>query len=158
MDILSCPQAFQVALAVKNPVANIGDIRDEGLIPGLGRSPGGEHGNPLQYSCLKNPMERGAWRATVHGVQGVRHNWSGLACMHIWVAHNLPLFPHYCIYEYLFLKGKNLILFIFFYKSACKVSSSPHFPPCFLSFFVFWFESLIAWKDFLFPSSHSGQF
>ena len=41
---------------------------DLGLIPGLGRSPGGGHGNPLQYSCLENPMDRGAWQATVHGV------------------------------------------------------------------------------------------
>ena len=41
---------------------------DQGLIPGLGRSPGGGHGNPLQYSCLENPMDRGAWWATVHGV------------------------------------------------------------------------------------------
>ena len=53
---------------VKNPPANAGDTRDLGLIPGLGRSPGGGHGNPLQYSCLENPMDRGAWRATVHGV------------------------------------------------------------------------------------------
>ena len=57
-----------MALGVKNPIANAGDIRDEGLIPGLGRSPGGGHGNPLQYSCLENPMERGAWQATVHRV------------------------------------------------------------------------------------------
>ena len=63
-----------MALGVKNPIANAGDIRDEGLIPGLGRSPGGGHGNPLQYSCLENPMERGAWRATVHGVQGVGYD------------------------------------------------------------------------------------
>ena len=47
---------------------NEGDARDEGSIPGWGRSPGGGLGNPLQYSCLENPMERGAWRATVHGV------------------------------------------------------------------------------------------
>ena len=53
---------------VKNPPANAGDIRDVGLIPGLGRFPGREHGNPLQYSCLENCMERGAWLATVHGV------------------------------------------------------------------------------------------
>ena len=46
--------------------ANSGDIRDVGLIPGPGRSPGGEHGNPLQYSCLENLMNRGDWRATVH--------------------------------------------------------------------------------------------
>ena len=53
---------------VKNPPANAGDIRDAGLIPGSGRSPGGGHGNPPQHSCLENPMDRGAWRATVHGV------------------------------------------------------------------------------------------
>ena len=62
---LSCSQ---VVLVVKNPPANAGDRRDPGLTPGLGRSPGGRHGNPLQYSCLENPMDRGAWRAAVHGV------------------------------------------------------------------------------------------
>ena len=61
-------------LVVKNPSVNTGDIRDSGSIPGLGRSPGGGHGNPLQYSCLENPMDRGAWRATVHGVT---KSWTG---------------------------------------------------------------------------------
>ena len=56
------------ALVVKNPTANAGDIRDVSLIPRLGRSPGEGHGNPLQHSCLENPMDRGAWWATVHGV------------------------------------------------------------------------------------------
>ena len=51
---------------VKKPPANAGDVRDSGSIPGLGRSPGGGHGNPLQYSCLQNPMDRVAWQATVH--------------------------------------------------------------------------------------------
>ena len=46
-------------------LANAGDTRDAGSIPGLGRSPGGRNGNPLQYSCLGNPMDRGAWQATV---------------------------------------------------------------------------------------------
>ena len=46
---------------VKNPSANAGDVRDEGSIPRLGGFPGGGHGNPLQYSCLENPMDRGAW-------------------------------------------------------------------------------------------------
>ena len=50
---------------VKNLPANTGDIRDTGSVPGLGRPPGGQHGNPLQYSCLENPMDRGAWRAIV---------------------------------------------------------------------------------------------
>ena len=53
---------------VKNMPANEGDIRDVGLIPGSGRSPGGGNGNPLQYACLENPMDRGACQATVHGV------------------------------------------------------------------------------------------
>ena len=60
--------ASQVLLVVKNLSANAGDMRDIGLITGVGRSPGGGHGNPLQYSCLENPMDRGAWRAIVHGV------------------------------------------------------------------------------------------
>ena len=57
-----------LALVVKNPPANATDVRDAGLIPGLGRSPEGGHDNPLQYSCLENPMDKGAWRATVHRV------------------------------------------------------------------------------------------
>ena len=57
-----------VLLLVKNPPANAGDIRDAGSIPGSGRSPGVGNGNLLQYSCLKNSMDRGACRATIHGV------------------------------------------------------------------------------------------
>ena len=61
-------RASQAALVLKNLPANAGDTRETGSIPGLGRSHGGGHGDPLQYSCLGNPMDRGAWRATVHGV------------------------------------------------------------------------------------------
>ena len=57
-----------MVLVVKNLPANAGDIRDLGLIPGSGRSPGRGHGNPLQYPCVENPMDRGAWQTTVHGV------------------------------------------------------------------------------------------
>ena len=64
----SLEENAQVALVVKNLPANAGDVRDTGVIPGSGRSPGGGHGNPLQYSCLENPMDRGAWWATVHRV------------------------------------------------------------------------------------------
>ena len=56
---------------VKNPSANEGDT---GSIPGLGRSPGEGNGNPLQYYCLRNPIDRGAWQALVHGVARVRHH------------------------------------------------------------------------------------
>ena len=57
-----------MALAVKNLFANAGDIGDSGSIPGLGRSPGVGNGTPLQYSRLQNPMDRGAWQATVHAI------------------------------------------------------------------------------------------
>ena len=57
-----------MVLVVKNPPANAGDIRDTGSIPGSGRSPERGRGNPLHYSFLENPMDRGAWRATVHRV------------------------------------------------------------------------------------------
>ena len=60
--------ASQVVLVVKYPPANVGDVRDVSLIPGLGRSPGAGHGNPVQYSCLENLVKRGAWQAAVHGV------------------------------------------------------------------------------------------
>ena len=58
---------LQMALVVKTPLANAGDIRDVDLIPGLGRSPGGGNGSPFQHSCLENSEDRGAWWATVHG-------------------------------------------------------------------------------------------
>ena len=61
-------RASQVVLAAKNLPANAGDIRDMGSISGSRRSPGEGNGNPLQYSCLENPMDREAWWATVHRV------------------------------------------------------------------------------------------
>ena len=64
----SYSQASQVALAVKNPPANAGDLRVVGSIPDSGRSPGGGHGTPLQCTCLENPLDRGAWRAVAHRV------------------------------------------------------------------------------------------
>ena len=60
--------ASQVALVIKNPPANSGDIRDMGSISGSRRSSGGGHGNPFQYSCLENPIDSGVWWATVHRV------------------------------------------------------------------------------------------
>ena len=62
-QIYALHRASQMALVVKNPPANAGDLRDAGLIPGSERSPGGGHGNLLQHSYLENPMDRGAWRA-----------------------------------------------------------------------------------------------
>ena len=62
---------FPLSSVGKESAYNAGEL---GSIPGLGRSPGEGNGNPLQYSCLENPMERGAWKATVHGVTRVGHN------------------------------------------------------------------------------------
>ena len=64
-ETLEGKRASEVVLVVKNPPANAGDIRDGSPIPGSGKSPGGGNGNPLQYSCLENPVDRGAWWATV---------------------------------------------------------------------------------------------
>ena len=66
--------ASQVALVIKNPPANAGDRRDMSSIPGSGRSPEEGHSNPLQYSCLENPMDRGAWWAIIHGLHRVGHD------------------------------------------------------------------------------------
>ena len=63
-----------MVLEVKNLPANAGDINDYDSIPGLGRSSGEGHGNPLQYSCQENSMDRGAWRAMVHGVTKMGHD------------------------------------------------------------------------------------
>ena len=59
--------ASPMAQWLKNLPANMGDAGDANLIPGLGRSPGGGHGNPFPYSCMETPMDRGTWLATVHG-------------------------------------------------------------------------------------------
>ena len=67
VSLLSEPPG-EMALVVKNMPANAGDVRDSGLVPGLGRPPGGEHGDSLQYSCLENPMDRVAWQAIFHRV------------------------------------------------------------------------------------------
>ena len=68
MQFTQIDGASHVALVVKNPSTNAGEARDLGSIPGSGRFPGGGHANPLQYSCLENSMDRGAWQATVHRV------------------------------------------------------------------------------------------
>ena len=69
-------RASQMTLVVKNLPANAGDIRDTGSIPGSGRCPGEGNGNPPQYSCPENPVDRGAWWATVHVVA---KSWTGLS-------------------------------------------------------------------------------
>ena len=69
-----------MAVVVKNLPANAEGVRDVGLIPGLGRYPGGGNGKPLKYSCLQNPMDRGAWQATAHAVAKSRTRLSDCHC------------------------------------------------------------------------------
>ena len=76
--------ASQMALVVKTLPTDAGDGRDIGSIPGMGRSLGRGHGNPLQYSCLENHMDRGAWQATVHSVPQ-SWKWLKWLSMYIWV-------------------------------------------------------------------------
>ena len=76
-------KAALVVLVVKNPSADAGDVRDGGSIPGWGRSPGEGHGNPLHYSCLENPIDRGVWGPMVHGVGQSQTQLKQLStCMH----------------------------------------------------------------------------
>ena len=94
-------RASQVVLVVQNLPANAGDVRYAGSIPGSGRSPGEGNGNPFQCSCLENPMDRGVWRATVHGAA---KSWTQLKrlSMHI-NTHTLPYtitYTHACTCMY----------------------------------------------------------
>ena len=87
---LQC-QSSQMALVVKNPLANARDARDSGSIAGWGISSGGRNGNPLQYSCLENPMGRGAWQATVHRIANSRTRLK-LVTMHYYTVPGTLLF------------------------------------------------------------------
>ena len=85
----------------KESACNPGVAGDTGSIPGLRTSPGGGHGNLLQYSCLENPMDRGAWQAIIHKVsQSVRHDWSELA--HTCHTHTHILL-NWCVYIYTYM-------------------------------------------------------
>ena len=86
---------------LKNSSANAGDA---GSIPESGRSPGGRNGNPLLYSCLQNPMDAGAWRATVHGITKSRTRLSDLECMHAYAY--IYIYVYICT-DNVRLKGQN---------------------------------------------------
>ena len=99
--VMSTGRGFPGGLVGQDSTCSAGDTGDAGLIPGLGRSPGEGHGNPLQYSCLDNAMDRGAWRATVHGVARSRTQQKPSEHTHIdtWAwdasldAHKLKQYP-----------------------------------------------------------------
>ena len=99
----------QVVLVVKHPPASAGSIRDTHSIPGSGRSPGGDHGNPLQCSCLENPMDKGAWWTTI---QSIPKSWTQ------WKRFNMQTHTMKFIYSNLYL---YMIIF------SCNLLSQMHF-------------------------------
>ena len=103
--------ASQMALGVKNPPANAEDARDSGSIPGSGRSHGGEHGNPLQCSCLENPMDGGAFRATVNRVANDT-NWAN--SMYTYMTPYI-LHVDYCSFIAAWKSGENFQLQICYF-------------------------------------------
>ena len=130
----------QVALVIKNLPANAGDVRDAGSIPELERFPGGGHGNPLQYSCLKNPVDRGAWWATIHRVAKscIRLQWLG-AHIHPLLCCSTFFSTHSCLRSFI-VKGCWVLLNMFSEPVAMAT--------LFLSFILlmwshtYWFESV----------------
>ena len=128
---------FPYDSVVKNPLASVGAAGDMGLILLSGRSPGGGNGNPLQYSCLGNPMDRGAWRATV------RHDWTQHINTHThawyvvqWMIHmywEVNVHQFYYTYELFCLFNKYLETFILWILSVLKLSSE-NFPFCLCTF------------------------
>ena len=109
---------------IKNMAANAGDLREVGLIPGLGRSPGGGHGDPLQYSCLENSMDGGAWQAIVSELQRVGHDRSDLACMHICNKYKNSLKYIVCFY---ILNLRNLACILHLHHVLIQSSHSSMF-------------------------------
>ena len=83
--VYSCLVGFPAGASGKEPICQCRRCKRCGAITGLGKSPRGGNGNPLQNYCLENPVDRGAWQAIAHGVtQRIRHNWSNLACIVVW--------------------------------------------------------------------------
>ena len=114
---------------VKNPPANAGDIRDMGSIPGLERSPGGRHGTLLQYSCLENPMDRGAWWATVHGISKSQAQLKRLSTH----THNDSCIFHYSCIQCLVLWPNLGTREMEMNSHMLDLSSSSHIHTCALS-------------------------
>ena len=147
-------RAYQVALVVKNPPAKAGDVRNVGLIPGSGRSPGGGHGNTFQYSCLENAMDRGVWSAIVHGVAKIGNDWSDLACMHACMHSQSPdmkislwvtlyfMETSLLLYRYQAFRGSPELCFTFLWSCFTPIGS----------FFTWYFYNSLQFSGFLFDS------
>ena len=109
---------FLAGSAVKNPPAKAGDLRDTGSIPELGRYPGEGNSNPLQYSCLENPMDRGAWQATVHRVT---KSWTQLK----WLSAHERSLNRVWAWGSKFLKEQDLFILLLCLNSPSLMIKSP---------------------------------
>jgi len=105
-----------VALVVKNLSANEGDVKEAGSIPELGRSPGEGNGNPLQHSCLENPMDRGTWRAALHGISQSQTRLKQLS-MHSYIY----IFSQIYVFIYIYSKS-SLYIWKFLVHILLKLS------------------------------------
>ena len=125
---ISALRDFPGGSVVKNWPANVGDAGDLDSIPGSRRSPGGRNGNLLQYSCLENPMDRGAWWATVHGVTKSRTRLSEfhfiLQCILVWTVYFQVLQSHTCLVDT--LGGTDLEVTIFVGLQRCSSGEDDH--------------------------------
>ena len=121
-----CSVSSQLALVVKTPPANAGDVRDVGSTPGPGRSPGGGNGNLLQYSCLENPMDRGAWRATVQRIGLVRLKWLGMDTHPLYRLLQFTLFRNLwqCLFPHITTNIVQLTIFHNIYLAASALVGS----------------------------------
>ena len=138
-----------MALVVKNPPVNAGDVRDAGSIPESERSPEGGHGNPLQYSCLENPMDRGPWQPTVHRVTKSQTEWSNIAHTHAdnhtkWTQSGIT-FQHYEQYRW-------LLNIINRHRRICSTQSNVE-----EHFFVFFSHLVSFWISHPLPNIHSKK-
>ena len=120
-------------IMVKNLPASAGDIRDLGSILGLGRSPGGRDGNPLQYSCLKNPMDRGAWWATVHIVEKSQRQLKQLS-MHVNLSLLRPVLGIAVTIDSILLKSEQFMLCL--QSGHLAASFPPPYPPTLVAVIV----------------------
>ena len=119
-------RCFPGGSVVRNLPANARDAEDMGSIPGSGRSPGEGNGDPLQYSCLKNPMDRGAWWATVHGVE---KSWTRLSDWAFW---EVLFKKEHVLFERNLRKFNLLVLLLIFKSGGCLICDIKTFPLLFI--------------------------
>ena len=123
----------QVILVIKNLSVNAGDLRDVGSVPGLGRSCGGGHSNPIQYSCLEDPMDRGTWLATVYRVtKRVRHDLPHLSLLLFFPS--CPIDLYFCLCDSTILCASTILITVTLWysmKSGSLIPPAPFLFPMF---------------------------